>query len=63
MYYNSMRRSRRKAHLRSPDLIDWVRERDRLSHSSVRTIARRHRVSPGLASAIAVLCGFAREHS
>ncbi len=57
----SMRRSRRKARLRSPDLFDWQCSQELLSAPTIRTIVRKAQVSPALAAVIADLCGFLRE--
>ena len=57
----SMRRSRRKARSRSPDLFDWQRSQELLSAPTIRTITRKAQVSPALAAVIADLCGLSRE--
>ncbi len=58
----SMRRSRRKARLCSPDLFDWQRSQELLSAPTIRTITRKAQVSPALAAVIADLCGLSREN-
>jgi hypothetical protein len=56
-----MRRPRRKARSRSPDLFDWQCSQELLSAPTIRTIARKAQVSPARAAVIADLCGFSRE--
>jgi hypothetical protein len=57
---HSMRRTRRKAPV-CPSLFDWERSVELLNLPAVRTVARRARVSPALASVIVELSGLIRE--
>ena len=57
--YNT-RRPRRKAPV-CTSLSDWERSVEVLNRPAVRTVARRARVSPALASVIAELSGLIRE--
>jgi hypothetical protein len=57
---HNTRRPRRKAPV-CPSLFDWNRSIELLNRPAVRTVARRARVSPALASVIAELSGLIRE--
>ncbi len=57
----TMRRSRRKARQRTPDLFERARDQDLLNIPAVRTIACRAGVGPALALALAELAGLTKE--
>lgn len=61
MTFHSMRRRRRKACLRTPDLFDWARNRELLTAPAVRAISRRTGMNAVLALVLAELSGLSRE--
>ena len=56
----STRRRLRKVNS-CPDLFDWALQNELLSYPSIRSVARRFRVSPATAAVLAELAGIIRE--
>ena len=60
MKHYKQRRSPRQVTAR-PDLFDWARQNELLSHPAIRSVSRRLRVSPATAAVVAELAGIVRE--